>query len=194
MPSTTNAFLRRFEKNVSKVSNLIKQDLIVEAEKNAKKAFREIIDDYYAEYDPKFYGRPSVGLYDLLVIENNMAGFDPDNIGYDPSRAIDINDESGFKEYFYDITFRQGYHGGADKGDYHPAYGTPLYRTPQPYEDDHGRFHSGYHRWGWESVKSDMNDAPLDRMRQWGTEFKNTVVPRLAQELFRRHAHHLMDA
>lgn len=194
MSSTTNAFLRRFERNIEKVEKLIKQDMIAEVSKDARKKYREIIDDYYEEYDPIFYGRPSVGLYDLLVIEGNKAGFDTDNIGYDPSRAIDIESEAGFKEYLYDITFRQGYHGGADKGEYHPSPGTPLYRTPQPYEDDKGRWHSGYYRWGAESIKSNENDAPLDRMHQWAEEYRNTVVPKLAQELFRKHAGHLMDA
>lgn len=191
--SSFNYARERLKQNLDKIAEMVSKDLAEAQEKDVKRIFNEAVEDYYDNYNPTVYGRDSKGLYDLLVFESDetgsYAGYDPDNIGYDWFRKDGINNESGFKQYLYDITFLQGYHGGADKiaankeekYGVHPSPGTPWYRRPVGYYID----------WGIRSQKDSVPPVKIVRdkvIERW------PVYETIAYDSFAKHAtEHLLD-
>lgn len=120
--------------------------------------FRDIVDEYYADYSPLFYNR-NESLYNILITGRSE---NPDNptmfIELDPGMMTGYR--SGYQggDGLYDTVFRKGWHGGADKdkNGMHPDEGTPYYRTPYPYHEGDT---TGYWNWGYEADR--MKEAPI---------------------------------
>lgn len=94
----------------------------------------EVITQWYSSYDPFFYDRRG-SLYEMFEVKldgtNYIVKFNNDNLG-------------GFEEYIYNLTFIEGYHGGARGGENHPKDGVPYWRTPYPF----------FSRWGRPALRS----------------------------------------
>lgn len=153
-----------------KYSELIKKELQDVGEK--------VIDDWYESYIPNSYWR-QYSLYKAfkVSVNKNKGSF---NVSFSHTymkkfkhltgkRTSDIN------EYIFDISFMQGWHGGANKGKDHPYPGIPFYREPHPY----------YTLWYYAAEKSfspyermyeKMNEKIEEIDRQYDEEFQTKIV------------------
>lgn len=118
---------------IEKICSECNIDLAQYQMKYAKKIIRSSIRQFYAAYTPAFYHR-RYSLYQMarpvieeelfyILLGGDLSGF---------SHRIDEN-------YIYVNSFKEGFHGGAISGKYHPNKGTPYWRTPHP----------DYTSWGW---------------------------------------------
>lgn len=194
MADNVNGFAERILKNLNNVMGMVNDEAVPVMKKDIQMAFENVIDQFYMEYTPKTYESSGEGMFELLTFGEDENGpyayIDPEKMNYDPARDHAIDDPSGFKEYLYDITFRQGYHGGADKIDSdkvekygaHPHTGVPHYRT--------GMYFS---KWDGPAFKSIGSETPLEKLKNKADELKETKFKKLANDLFKKYAHHLRD-
>lgn len=107
-----------------------------------------VITKWYSSYSPIIYDRVG-SLYDMFKVRINGTKL-----------LVDIDGEglSGLSEYLYNLTFVEGYHGGAKSGTSyyrspqgtklmafpHPQPGVPYWKTPIP----------EFYRWGRPAVRS----------------------------------------
>ena len=89
-----------------------------------------VITQWYDTYDPIVYDRRGslYKMYEIKIRNNKL--------------IVDIDGEkfSGLSRYLYELTFVEGYHGGAKKGktgidgymEDHPSPGIPYWKTPIP--------------------------------------------------------------
>ena len=192
--TNVNGFAERILNNLNKVAQMVNDEAIPIMKNDIQRAFENVIDQFYMEYSPTTYESTGDGMFDLITFGEDENGpyvyIDPEKMNYDTTREHAIGDESGFKQYLYDITFRQGYHGGADKIDpdkvekygVHPRPGVPHYRT--------GAY---FMKWDGPAYKAPGDDTPLKKLQDKAEDLKSTKFKKLAQDLFSKYAHHLRD-
>lgn len=108
--------------------------------KQCKAALELSIEQFYDDYSPHVYKRQE-GLLTAFRIN-------PDGT-YDFDENLISGHHRVSNDYLYDLAFRRGYHGGADKNNngwyaYHPSPGTPYWRSPVP----------EYTKWGRPAVRT----------------------------------------
>lgn len=140
--------------------------------KLVKEQLQDAVDEWYAFYDPRYYRR-TYGLEDIAKVEIKGSGAEMYIDAY-----YDVSLMGGHNlgnEELYDLTIREGYHGGARSGPDHPNPGTPYYRIPVPY------LSSGlppYSQWGSPAVKT---PSPLDLARPKVHEAANQVKEKIVE-------------
>lgn len=107
----------------------------------------DVITQWYSLYDPIFYERRG-SLYDMFDVKLNGTDY-----------IVEFKDDSltGLDKYLYDLTFVEGYHGGAKRGVSHmynngkviasfphPHEGVPYWKTPIPQ----------FYQWGRPALRS----------------------------------------
>ena len=171
-----------------------------ELERQFVELTNETIDKFYS-HDVALYERPSPGMYDLLKMKDKngkrVASFSSDRMGDDPSRVDAHHNENGFKEYLFNTTFVDGYHGGADSGPGHPPGDTPYYRTPRPYDRKRKKdgvivHYSGYYRWGDEAYYEGNGESP-DQLISAGLDKINEDSISLFDEAVDEFMFHIFD-
>lgn len=108
--------------------------------------FNRAVNQFYAEYTPKFYDR-QYGLRDVLDIAYDHRGVVI--TGHDNRLLFDENEMHGDRKGgdLFNKVFIEGWHGGAESsrnGD-HPEPGTPYYRKPV----------GSYRYWGGKAEKTE---------------------------------------
>ena len=183
---------KQFRERTEKIGARVKEDLTKIVANDAKQVFDEAVEKFYADYKPKIYERPSDeghGLYDLYGVEIEGDKFnisvDSDNLTYDPNRVDAVDDQSLFKEYLFEETWNQGYHGGADKISEkkaeklgaHPHPGTPWYRTPHP----------SY--WSWkENGAAKRTKSPDKMIKEMLKNYPREKYQEIAEQLWDKYA------
>ena len=154
-------------------------------EKDMRGVFRSAINDFYSDYTPQEYRR-TYSLYNLL--ETRLDESDEDDIGlvlsFNPSNMSSYRNGYAGDDGLYDLVFRQGWHGGADKiasekefqWGVHPSPGTPYYRKPQK---------AHYPHWGRRAERA--NVSPLSDIQSQVEEYQGTVNQALFNQIFNKH-------
>lgn len=154
---TEDAFRSELEsvvaKKVAEIKPKIKLEFGVYQQGVINNIFKEVVDEYYAAYTPDIYER-EFGLYKVLSIKVDSSGeiandtYEDffDKYAMHPDRRGAYSWDNNRFESLFDLTFMQGYHGGAPDSEdgTHPLPGVPHYRTPHPYYSHWGEaaFHS----------------------------------------------------
>ena len=115
--------------------------------KDATKKIRKSINAFYHTYKPIYYHR-QWGLRNMFNISANNGRI---KMKFDGSFAE--NNYSQGSDYVFNIVFLQGYHGGSDYGEGHPAPGIPYWKTPHPY----------YTEW---SRSAKQSESPMDLINE----------------------------
>lgn len=137
---------------IERVMPRVWEDFFANANESVRKLFTETIDQFYSEYSPGYYNRTE-SLYNLFQSETSPEYL---KIWMDPDSMSSFRNGYSGEDGLYDLVFRHGWHGGADKGDVtmvrlpgsdevverrtpHPENGVPYWRVPVPYYTSWGR-------------------------------------------------------
>lgn len=146
------------------------KDFLILYKSKIETMFKEVIDDFYSGYEPKFYTPKNGGgrkkrLYKLL---NIVIGNDYIQLSFDESQLLYRDGSGGGENHLYQTVFRKGYHGGAETGNgiggSHPNPGVAYWRRPVP----------GYWRWGQPAKKEKI--SPLDAFNMKLDEYEETQM------------------
>ena len=146
-------FLNGLNSEESKIEKEIEKLLLDQIYNDAKKAYKNIINSWYASYSPSVYNRKGTLKKAARITKNN------DEVTILMSSDLLGGHRLG-NEALYDLTMRKGYHGGAlpKKSGISGSY---LYRRPVPI----------YRLWGRSAQKS---SAPVSEMRKWAYKYDST--------------------
>lgn len=127
---------------------------VLEMAEQFRPKFNEVVDDFYNSYTPSMYARRG-SMYEVLKLSTH---FD----GSDATLSMDWgDDEMTFRDNkpgLMELTFGEGYHGGARGTDNHGVtVETPWYRTP-PY-------------WDYWYFPANQSESPYDRFMEWVKEY-----------------------
>ena len=156
----------------------------------------EVADDFYNDYQPGSGGnrtrtdwrrgvskkaKERIGtrrysrrfsLYDILDVdydENDMTiswDFNPE--------AMTFRSGYGGEDGLYDLVFKEGWHGGARSGPYHPGNGDARWRYPNPFYTD----------WFEDDPAERAAIAPIDNWKKKLSEYeKNTLAEKFERLL-----------
>ena len=173
MSDNVNSFYKQYmakleqkaREAIDRVMPKVWEDFFANADKSVRELFNETIDQFYSEYTPGYYDRTE-SLYELIQSETSPEYL---KIWMDPDNMSSFRNGYSGEDGLYDLVFRRGWHGGADKGNVtrvhlpgndeaierstpHPESGTPYWRVPDPY----------YTAWGRKAYRS---DSPLEVLK-----------------------------
>lgn len=155
----TSVLLQKLIPVIEKICSECNLNLAQYQMKYAKRIIRSSIRQFYASYTPAYYHR-RYSLYQMArpVIEGELFYILLGGEYSSFSHRIDEN-------YIYENSFKQGFHGGAISGKYHPNKGTPYWRTPHP----------DYTSWGWPAYQT---NPPYDYLiEEWNNFlYKHTPI------------------
>lgn len=160
-------YIKKIEEKLQPVFVKARDEFYKVASAKIEKIYKSTIDEFYGNYNPKFYERrENSGLYNLLTIKTNddelTWDFNPSVMTY--RKDEDGNVKEGTEDGLYDLVFRKGYHGGSmydnQKG-LHPNPGVPYWRTPEPH----------YRYWGRPAIKDSI--SPLENFNKKMYEYQN---------------------
>ena len=140
-------FLNGLNKEAEKIAKEIEMIAIEKICEDAKRAYTQIINNWYASYSPQFYNR-------LWTLKNaadiKITGGDTVTIrmNSDALGGHRLNNEG-----IYQLTMREGYHGGALNSTY-------MYRGPI----------QSYHMWTRPAVQS---FSPVRAMKNWAHSYES---------------------
>lgn len=128
----------------------------------------DVVTRWYASYEPFTYNR-HLGLKKAFRVDLNGLDY---RVDFSPEYMDDVYDVS--KEYIYENSFVEGYHGGARDGFDHPNPGIPYWRTPYPQLSNWGRpakkSMSPYY-----TMRRRMQDKIMEIDREKQTEFDKII-------------------
>lgn len=113
---------------VIKVSEELTRKYIKIAENEITELCRKAISQFYAKYEPHYYKRKD-GLKKAFKVTSNE---DNGTIEVNYSPDYMMANHRANNDYIFDISFIQGYHGGAGKGDYTILSNDEIIYTPHP--------------------------------------------------------------
>lgn len=147
-------FLAGLNEAEDKIAEELEQLLLNQIYKDAKQAYRNIINSWYASYSPSVYNRKGTLKKAARITKSSDAV------------TIVMNSDllGGHRlgnEALYELTMRKGYHGGAlpKKSGVSGSY---LYRKPVP----------TYRLWGSPAQQS---FAPISEMKKWAYKYSSEV-------------------
>ncbi len=140
------------------INEFVHETMMEIAEQKLKKA-KEIceaeIDRFYEEYEPMVYHRKN-GLYNTYKLKITNEGQLIFELGEELMEKRHRVDNA----YIYEKMFKEGWHGGADKGDYHPNPGKNYWRTPHEDDIEHGINAYSY----WWSTPAKRSVSPYENI------------------------------
>lgn len=144
--------LEEFDKALDRATDLAVRDMLFYLDVEMKRIFRDVIDEFYADYTPQPDGyERHQSLYNLFQTQHFTGENARLEFWFEPSEMTPFRSGYDGEDGLYDQVFRKGWHGGAGSGPGHPSPSTPYWRTPHPY----------YTMWGREAAVA--NVSPLDR-------------------------------
>lgn len=164
-------------------NNKMEEKYSKKVKKELEEVGKRVIDDWYSDYIPNSYHRLG-SLYRAFKVTVKNGSFVVDFSSEYMKRykhttgkkTADIN------EYIFDISFLQGWHGGANKGLGHPLEGIPYYREPYPY----------YSRW---YLMSELSESPYDimfsKMSDKIQEISNEYDKEFDEQILKKINHHI---
>ncbi len=96
--------------------------------KKAKEICEKEINRFYAEYEPMVYKHRKKDLYNAYNLDVTNDG----QLIFEMGEELLQKHHRVDNEYIYEKMFKEGWHGGADDGPYHPNPGKNYWRTPVP--------------------------------------------------------------
>ena len=165
-----NKLKQKAAEAVKKALAVTWQEFFVSVEANVRDIFNDVIQHFYADYEPLEYHRTE-SLYNLLQTRLSPNG-DSLSIWFEPSEMSSFRSGYSGEDGLYDQVFRHGWHGGADtiadskvaKYGAHPDPGVPYWRTPSPY----------YTHWGRQAQIASR--APLEDFRMRIAEYQQYAM------------------
>lgn len=152
----------RFEQMDKEVLDESVEEFVAQIIQRYREIIQGAIDDFYADYSPMSYypRRYSMENVPEVVRQGN------DLIIKFHYRAMTFRDGYDGYDGLYFQTFRQGWHGGADKGPGHPKPGTPYWRAG-----------NNFSRWGEPAAVA--GEAPYDQIQKEVRRFDTKEAPGL---------------
>lgn len=133
--------------------------------KKAEEICSKAIDTFYQEYSPKVYDRQ----YDLKNVYNLDVTRDGEFIFEFGSEFMEKKHRVD-NEYIYQKMFKEGWHGGAHDGAYHPSPGKNYWRTPSVSDPEHGIAAYSY----WWNKPAARSTSPYENIiRRWNLWMSN---------------------
>lgn len=123
--------------------------------RKAEKICKKEIDRFYNEYSPMVYRRK----YDLRNVYNLDVTKDGEFI-FEFGHEFMQKQHRVSNEYIYDEMFKEGWHGGANKGPGHPDPGKNYWRTPSVNDDEYGIKAYSY----WWSIPAAKSSSPYNNI------------------------------
>lgn len=111
---------KRINEEVANAKRRAYSEFFAIADMRVKEIFQEVVSGWYGEYTPNIYGR-NESMFDVLETD---VGEDYFGIEFNPNAMTIMN--NGYT--VYELTFKSGYHGGAQAPD-----GVMRYRAPVPF-------------------------------------------------------------
>lgn len=159
---------------VSKEMAKVNGDFVPEQKRIVRDVFNSAVAEWYGAYKPVRYKRRD-SLYNLLAdldIDKSTGQLDYETADDLIDASKMAPDRHGNNEELYKVVFEMGFHGGAtkittnpEKWGYHPAEGTPYWRTVGWVMDDDGTMFK--HRFGrWYDSPAFQSESPLDIFRR----------------------------
>lgn len=158
-----NKIIQRSQSKINAAVDEAVTELFKEVKDELGEVYRQVIDEYYNDYEPDFYVR-NHSLYDLIQFTDNA---DEMEWSFYPEKATPFERDYGT---VYQSAFLYGWHGGASGEDHnHQSVSTPHWRTPYPYYGDVARkTDHGFYRWGKEAYRS---APPYEAWEERRTEY-----------------------
>lgn len=118
-------FLQKIAQNADEIAEEVNRRTVKDAYNKAQSICKSAVDSFYNEYTPHLYNRKKslYDAYDIGIRNGSQLVF---TLGHELMNAS----HRVSSEYIYDTMFKEGWHGGADKGDGHPSPGKHYWRTP----------------------------------------------------------------
>ena len=180
--------LRRIYNNIDNIAKDASEYICDYIEYDYNNIMKNVIDDYYADYSPRYYNRTK-SLYNAYKILNNgkQIGVDFDSKYMPHEHRVDKKSDN----YIFHWMFERGYHGGARHELIQEGTHTYMqWRTPTPQAISAG-FATGepYSRWSKKIVPR-MKPSPMIRINKEldeydKTELKNRVRQGLETAFFK---------
>lgn len=149
------------EKAVRAAVEEARQDFAEQIAHDALGIARDAIGDFYGGYSPRSYDRRG-SLYDVPEIHASGTVV---SVAFEPE-VMTFRDGYGGEDGLYDQVFREGWHGGADKGPEHPSPGTPYWRAGK-----------NFSKWGRPAAIAPI--SPLEDIRTRFRDYNRAQMPTL---------------
>ena len=121
-----NIILNRIVRNADKIAEEVNQKLVKYVYNKANEICKSAVDSFYSDYEPKLYKKRKGSLYtayDIRIINGSQLKFTLGDEFMKGKHRVS-------NTYIYDTMFKEGWHGGAHKGNGHPNPGDHYWRTP----------------------------------------------------------------
>ena len=164
-----NEFKNGIEKEMKNINSDLEKIMAKQIAEDVKRAYMQIINSWYSSFTPGIYNRK-------YTLRNAIQV----NIESDNTVVITLNDDnlSGHRvgnEYLYNLTMRQGYHGGAMHN------GVPMYRTKPP-------FLCSDNPWAYWSRPAEQTFSPVRALRSWVKSYNSpTVQVKVMQRVLKKY-------
>ena len=152
-----NEFKNGIEKEMKNINSDLEKIMAKQIAEDVKRAYMQIINAWYSSFTPGIYNRK-------YTLRNAIQV----SIESDNTVVITLSDDnlSGHRvgnEYLYNLTMRQGYHGGAMYN------GVPMYRTQPP-------FLCPDNPWAYWSRPAEKTFSPVRALRSWVNSYNSPKV------------------
>lgn len=164
-----NEFKNGIKKEMKNINSDLEKIMAKQIAEDVKRAYMQIINSWYSSFTPGIYNRK-------YTLRNAIQV----NIESDNTVVITLNDDnlSGHRvgnEYLYNLTMRQGYHGGAMHN------GVPMYRTKPP-------FLCPDNPWAYWSRPAEQTFSPVRALRSWVKSYNSpTVQVKVMQRVLKKY-------
>lgn len=164
-----NEFKNGIKKEMKNINSDLEKIMAKQIAEDVKRAYMQIINAWYSSFTPGIYNRK-------YTLRNAIQV----NIESDNTVVITLNDDnlSGHRvgnEYLYNLTMRQGYHGGAMHN------GVPMYRTKPP-------FLCPDNPWAYWSRPAEQTFSPVRALRSWVKSYNSpTVQVKVMQRVLKKY-------
>lgn len=181
------AALKKLMDKIEECRPEFQKNLGKKLEKRVHSIFDEVVDEFYGDYNPRFYDRNEHnGMRNLLRTEVTNSTF---SYWFDETQLAYRNGYSG-EDGLYETVFRQGWHGGANiGGDMLVPYRTDRNKNPIAYNGNgvntwsSAKWQSPYEKYRsrWQKAKR-APISPLDNFIKKKKKYEKTDLQQDAQQ------------
>ena len=164
--------INNFEEQLRKAINNAQEEIDVQFSKDIEQMIKFAAKEFYDDYHPSSYKRKgSMDEFYNVVVTDSASWVELGEEFSDTGHSVN-------NEYIFETMFIEGWHGGADSGEFHPDPGTPWYRTYNK--------HSG---WNWLREASRMKDgmSPYSIFCDQYDEYAKNGYKEMSLNIFYKH-------
>lgn len=135
--------VNNFEEQLRHAINNAQEEIDVQFATDIREMMEYAAQEFYEDYTPRTYKRKgSMDEFYNVVVTDTASWVELGEEFSDTKHSVN-------NEYIFETMFIEGWHGGADDGDFHPDPGTPWYR----------KYNSTFNMWHWLRKAERMPDG-----------------------------------